>query len=178
MNSTSAMVTYDNPLQLTNFNTEYGWNEIEANLLGASGIITGNMPTGYIKYSLEQYANAFRFQDDNSQLPDSTKPSNKPKFCADKDGKVVPCDSPERVEGGKSGVSLRGIFGLPDLPPDTDVLCSDCTKEQAEALRRTGQLPSASGSLFNIPFFGSIDVKALAFLVIGILLLVVAINKL
>ncbi len=107
----SAMLAEENGLQLVNFGTENGWNEVEANLLGVTGIFSGNMSPAFIQHSIDQYVAAFTQDIDNSQIGKTPKPQTK--ICADKDGKVVPCDSPERSEGGKSvlGRILEGLYG-------------------------------------------------------------------
>lgn len=162
----TAMQSDMNSLQLFNFNTEFGWNEIEANLLGASGIITGNTPVSFIRNSLDKYLMAFQEpvgQDEASRI--GKTPSPRTKTCADKDGRIVPCDSPERIEGGRSGISLRSILGLPELPPDAAILCSDCTPEQLEELRRTGTVSGTGGSeLFKSPFGDTSDLQKKIFL--------------
>lgn len=181
----SAMVSSENSLQIANLSTELGWNEIEANLLGATTYITGNMPVSFIRHSLNQFQNAFQQQkpdiieypDDNSQI--SKTPKSGKATCTDKNGKVVPCNSPDRIEGGRSGISLRGILGLPDISNDASVLCSDCTEEQLEELRRTGTVASAGGSpLFKIPGFPDVDTKALVLIIIGIGLIFLAVKSL
>ncbi len=74
-----------NTLPMVNFVREYGWNPVEANLLGASAFFSGDTPVENVLGSIGAFREAHGFA------------PQKPKFCADRKGKVVPCDSPEAV---------------------------------------------------------------------------------
>lgn len=73
-------------LPLVNFAQEAGWNPIEAWLMQASPVITGSTGVDNLAHTVMSFQQA-----------------HTPKFCADKTGKVVPCDSPDRVQGGATG---------------------------------------------------------------------------
>lgn len=91
-----------NTAPMINFAREMSWNPVEASLLGASAIISGDTPLANVRYTLDSYYRAFTAQE--------------PKFCADKNGRVVPCDSPERVRGGRSGGENNPIYGDGQYP--------------------------------------------------------------
>lgn len=173
----------DNSLPVLNLSRLTGWNPQEMWLLGASPTLSGDTPMGNVQYTLDQFVKAFAIQDpkdvvgigsvdEASKLPDSTKPTNKAKVCADASGKVVPCGSESATTGGKSGISLRGILGLPPLPDDAAVLCSDCTEEQIAELKATGDIKPKSLSLTDAS--GLFNYLLIA----GIIILAIAIYKL
>lgn len=74
-----------NTLPMVNFTREYGWNPVEANLLGASSFFSGDTPTENVLGSVNIF-----------QIAHGITPQ-KPKFCSDKTGRVVPCDSKDAV---------------------------------------------------------------------------------
>lgn len=96
-----------NTTHFADLTLEYGWNPAEADLLGASPYLNGDTPISFARFTLDQFANAFAMGQDG-----------KPKFCADRNGRVVPCDSPERVPGGRSGETSGPIIGTPPFTPD------------------------------------------------------------
>lgn len=85
-------------------------NELTAGQLNAASVFGGNMPVSFINWSLGTIGN---FLD------------QKPKFCADASGRVVPCDSPARVEGGSTSTQGGGTNNptggapIPQSPPIT-----------------------------------------------------------
>lgn len=85
---------YSQSLPLVNFAQEAGWNPIEAWLLGASPVISGQTGIDNALHTVTAFQQA-----------------HTPKFCADKTGKVVPCDSPDRVQGGATGGTNNPIYG-------------------------------------------------------------------
>lgn len=87
---------YDQSLKLIDFAKESGWNPTEAWLLGASSVITGSTGVDNLAHTVTMFQQA-----------------HTPKFCADKNGKVVPCDSPDRVPGGTTGGTNNPIYGNP-----------------------------------------------------------------
>lgn len=88
-------------LPLVNFARESGWNPTEAWLLGASPVISGSTGIDNLAHTVTSFQEA-----------------HKPKFCADKNGKVVSCDSPDRVQGGASGGQNNPIYGNPSATQD------------------------------------------------------------
>jgi len=88
------MYTYNTSTPLINFAGEAGWNPIEAWLLGASPVISGSTGIDNLAHTVTAFQDA-----------------HKPKFCADKNGKVVDCNSPDRVEGGATGGNNNPIYG-------------------------------------------------------------------
>lgn len=73
-------------LPLVNFAQEAGWNPIEAWLMQASPVITGSTGVDNLAHTVMSFQQA-----------------HSPKFCADKNGKLVDCNSPDRVQGGATG---------------------------------------------------------------------------
>jgi len=91
---------YSQTMPLVNFSRESGWNTIEAWLVGASPVISGSTGIDNALYTVTAFQQAHQ----------------SPKFCADKDGKVVDCNSPDRVPGGKSGGDNNPVFGGGEIP--------------------------------------------------------------
>ena len=87
---------YSESLPLFNFSRETGWNPTEAWLLGASSVISGSTGVDNLAHTVTAFQEA-----------------HKPKFCADKNGKVVDCNSPDRVQGGATGGTNNPIYGNP-----------------------------------------------------------------
>jgi len=85
---------YQNTMPLVNFSRESGWNPIEMWLLGASPVISGSTGLDNVVHTTTMF-----------------QETHKPKFCADKNGKVVDCNSPDRVQGGASGGDNNPIYG-------------------------------------------------------------------
>ncbi len=86
---------YNQTMPLVNFSRESGWNPIEAWLMGASPVISGSTGIDNLAHTVSAFQQAHQ----------------SPKFCADKTGKVVPCDSPDRVQGGATGGNNNPISG-------------------------------------------------------------------
>lgn len=101
-----------NTLPLFNFSQEFGINPIELNLLGGSPIVSGDTPIQNVMHNLVAFNQAF-----GGQTP---APTNKPKFCSDKTGKVVDCNSPDAVPyNEREGVTNDPSKQDPkNLPPD------------------------------------------------------------
>lgn len=72
---------------LFNIPRETGWSPIEMWLSGVEPNVTGAQDVNQLLNTIRVYGASFQ----------------QPKFCADKNGKVVDCKSPERVEGGATG---------------------------------------------------------------------------
>ena len=98
-----------NTLPMINFTREFGWNPVEANLLGASAFFSGDTPTENVLGSVQVY-----------QLAHGILPQ-KPKFCSDKTGRVVSCDSKEAVPfDQRDGVTNDPSKQDPKLPQTPD----------------------------------------------------------
>ncbi len=86
---------YNQSMPLVNFSRESGWSPIEAWLMGASPVISGSTGIDNLAHTVSAFQQAHQ----------------SPKFCADKTGRVVPCDSPDRVQGGATGGNNNPIYG-------------------------------------------------------------------
>lgn len=75
-----------NTLPILNFTREYSWNPIEAWLLGASPVISGDTPASNVIHTYNQYLRAHNFQ---GQWP----PASIGQSCTDQNGRKVPCPS-------------------------------------------------------------------------------------
>lgn len=95
------MYTYNTTTPLVNFAREAGWNPIEAWLMGASPVISGATGIDNLAHTVTAFQDA-----------------HKPKYCADKNGRVVDCNSPDRVEGGATGGNNNPIYGNPSATQD------------------------------------------------------------
>lgn len=98
-----------NTLPMINFAREYGWNPVEANLLGASAFFSGDTPTENVLGSVNIFQVAHGIT------------AQKPKFCSDKTGRVVSCDSREAVpydqrDGVTNDPSKQDPKNLPPIP--------------------------------------------------------------
>lgn len=95
---------YTQSLPLVRFSRESGWNPVEMWLLGATDNITGHTDANNVAHTIKMFQQAHQ----------------QPKFCADKNGRVVDCNSPERVQGGATGGRNNPIYGdqTPSQPPD------------------------------------------------------------
>lgn len=170
-----------NTLPLFNFAKEYGWNPIEANLLGASAIISGDTPIQNVLHTMQTYTASF-----GGQTP---APTNKPRFCSDKAGKVVPCNSPDAVPyDQRDGVTNDPSRQDPKLPRDPRIYKPDgsiipeserqkdadggipLTREEADKFKATNE--KQSSSVFDDWF------KRIALVIAGIVLLAVAVASL
>lgn len=89
---------------LVNIPRETGWNPIEMWLSGIEPNVNGAQDVNQLLNTIRVYGASFQ----------------QPKFCADKTGKVVDCNSPERVPGGATGGDNNPIYGQnpKTQPPD------------------------------------------------------------
>lgn len=84
-------------------------NELTANQLNAASVFNGNTPVSFINYSLGTIGEFLQ------------NPSQK-RFCADKNGRVVDCNSPERVEGGSTSQQGGGTNNPSGGSPFPEIL--------------------------------------------------------
>lgn len=111
-----------NTLPIFNLAREFGWNPTEASLFGASPIISGDTPVSNALYSVQLFGQAHQ---------------QNPRFCADKEGRVVPCNSPDRVQGGATGGNSNPIYG-DDAQRKIDALPNrpDITQTYPDAIQK------------------------------------------
>lgn len=133
-----------------NFNLakEYGWTPSIVNMLGGVSNLDSYTPLGAARQTVNGYEDYLQrtVGDSAAQVADSVYAwadklginrdnayaaafgfaPQQPKFCADKTGKVVPCDSPDRVQGGatspQGGGTNNPTGGAPvsDFPVEID----------------------------------------------------------
>lgn len=151
-----------NTLPLINFAKESGWNPIEAWLLGASPVVSGDTPFSNVGYSIAAFQQAHTQQ---------------PKFCADRDGHVVSCDSPNRVPGGKSGGENNPILNDPSVPGGQ-------RGNQGSTIPGLPELPSSGepGASSDLLKWFGVDgedlLKRIALIVLAIVLIAIAVVSL